>query len=568
MPVTHSGGTEAAMSYTFDGLNIGRSGIQAARGNLNITGQNITNVNTDGYTRQRVNQSAMAPSSLGMMYSSGSVVYGEGVEIKGIEQMRDAFLDGECRSQNAVTGSASTINDALQYIEQVFYTTGSDGTDEDSTSIVDVLNSQYGKFVSQLESLTASSNTSNESNVLSAAKNLATAFNTASKALETAWKQQYTNLTDYAVKDVNGLLKNIAGLNDQIKSSELAGAPALELLDKRNLDIDKLSQYCNIKVTEDTDYVGDKEIHTMHIQLIGSDGKPVTFPGKGQDDSDPPKDIDISFTGDLINGDQYSQFSVVPKPEDAKAFDKIGIDISMPAKDGKGIVVTEQAGGVGHYTYPSHDFAGNITTGEFGGYLQLLNESGELDDNKEDLRGIGYYKKLLDNAAKGFADIINKANSTSDDGTINKPLFTSDGDTGITAGNIRTASGWVVDKDHKGYLTFTKEAANPGDSKDASFSNITDMVETLNKSDVSNSLLKIGKTLGIEIDSKNSDYTSKNSVLNKIKNNRESLSSVDIDDETVNLIKFNQALAASARFLTTVDECINTLINNTGVAGR
>ena len=324
--------------------------------------------------------------------------------------------------------------------------------------------------------------------------------------------------------------------------------------------IDKLSQYCNIKVTEDPpDYVGDKEIHTMHIKLVDDSGNPVKFTG-----ADAAKAV--NFDGDLLNGDQYSQFSVIP--EDAKAFDKkIGILISTPDKNGKGKNCGEDPGGIGG-SHSYVDFEPQITTGEFGGYLKLLNQSGEFDDNKEDLRGIGYYKKLLDNAAKGFADIINKANSTNDDGTINKPLFTSDGDTGITAGNIRTASGWVVDKDHKGYLTFTKEAANPGDSKDASFSNITDMVETLNKSDVSNSLLKIGKTLGIEIDSKNSDYTSKNSVLNKIKNNRESLSSVDIDDETVNLIKFNQALAASARFLTTVDECINTLINNTGVAGR
>ncbi len=177
----------------------------------------------------------------------------------------------------------------------------------------------------------------------------------------------------------------------------------------------------------------------------------------------------------------------------------------------------------------------------------------------------------MDTAASNFAETANKANSTNDDGTINKPLFTSgDGKSsdGITAGNIRIASAWstaIDDGSSEHYLTFTKETANPGDSKNASFSNITDMITSLDKDDISGDILKIGKTLGIEIDSASGDYKAKNSVLSTIENNRESLSAVDIDDETVNLIKFNQALGASARFITTVDECLDTLINKMGV---
>ncbi len=546
---------------TFSGLYIGKSGVQSARGNLNITGQNITNVNTDGYTRQRANQTAVSPFGTDTMYSPGSVVYGGGSEITSIEQVRDAFLDSEYRSQNAVAGSASSINDALQYIEQIFYTTGSDGTDEDSTSIVDVLNTEYSKFVSQLESLVSSSSTSNESNVLSSAKSLATSFNTASKALDTAWDQQYTNLSEYAVTDANDLLKSIASLNDKIKASELSGTSALELLDQRNLDIDQLSQYCNIKVSEDTEYIGDKEVHTLHIKLLDGDGNPVTYKGKDSSGND------LDFTGDIINGDAYSQLSVV-KTASASGYDDVGITVTMPDENGKGATITkEEIDKNGNTSYPEIDFADKITTGKFGGYLELLNSDGTNDT----FRGIGYYKGLLDTAASNFAETANKANSTNDDGTINKPLFTSgDGKSsdGITAGNIRIASAWstaIDDGSSEHYLTFTKETANPGDSKNASFSNITDMITSLDKDDISGDILKIGKTLGIEIDSASGDYKAKNSVLSTIENNRESLSAVDIDDETVNLIKFNQALGASARFITTVDECLDTLINKMGV---
>ena len=57
-------------------------------------------------------------------------------------------------------------------------------------------------------------------------------------------------------------------------------------------------------------------------------------------------------------------------------------------------------------------------------------------------------------------------------------------------------------------------------------------------------------------------------MLNNIDTRRQALSSVDINEEAINLIVYNQALSASARFMTTVDECLDTLINNMGIVGR
>ncbi|XOQ49346.1 MAG: hypothetical protein ACFWUM_10630 [Eubacteriales bacterium] len=61
------------MSSTFSGYYVAKSGIQAARASLQITGQNMTNVNTNGYTRQRVDCSTIGPNTSNMRYASGEI---------------------------------------------------------------------------------------------------------------------------------------------------------------------------------------------------------------------------------------------------------------------------------------------------------------------------------------------------------------------------------------------------------------------------------------------------------------------------------------------------------------
>lgn len=629
------------MSSTFSGLYIGKSGVQAARAALNVTGQNITNASTDGYTRQRVDQSALSPAALNMLYAAAAGSYtGQGTGITGIEQLRDKFLDSEYRTQNAVAGSTSTQVSALKDIETALDESTSDG-----------VSAAFSALIKQMEGLTSSgsSTTYTESTLKEAASLFATKLNIAAGDIDTTWSQQYNYLTSYGTSKVNTLLKSIAGLSDTIKSAQLSGQPALELLDERNSDIDELSQYISVKAVESpTDVGAGKSVDTLSLVLADSSGNAL--------DNGAYK---------LVDGNQYSSFSVSPA-SDAAAYTQVTIGLGGLTKDGSNFEVSSKpitTGAATNSTYtfqvggststisvaftpsdmkslqtefqnkiddPSSGIAGKVTvgissdgtqltftptdgssltissaaspstpannilgitsassadsgvknadlqTGKLNGYLKLLNQNGEFDSTT-DFRGIGYYRKMLDTVAQNFATVMNKLNSTNDAGD-NKPLFTdSDGKTDdISAGNIRISSNWTAS-----YLTTSKSASNAGDNASGSNTNITAMLtalqstsytlktgsKTLFAGTIQESVSDISLTLGQDIDSIESQDNTNSTMLSNIETRRESLSSVDINEEAINLTVYNQALSAAARFTTTVDECLSTIINNMGVAG-
>jgi flagellar hook-associated protein 1 FlgK len=91
------------MSSTFGSLNTALSGLNAARQGSAVTGQNIANSATEGYTRQRVSTSALGPVARVGLFSSG-VTPGQGVGVDGIRRLGDIFLDARVRSTSAEAG--------------------------------------------------------------------------------------------------------------------------------------------------------------------------------------------------------------------------------------------------------------------------------------------------------------------------------------------------------------------------------------------------------------------------------------------------------------------------------
>ncbi len=525
------------MSTTFEGLYIAKSGVQAARSSLNITGQNISNVNTAGYTRQRVDQSAIPPSAGKMLYASSGALSGEGVAATGVSQLRNTFLDAQYRTQGAKCGASSALLDGMDSIEQILNESTTDG-----------ISAQLGNLLTQLQGMTSNGGgTATESTVRNAASLLTTFFNIAAHNIDATQQKQLGYLQDHAVGQANILMRDIASLNQQIKSANIAGTPALELTDQRNAMIDELSQYMNIRVSEvDNGGVSVKgqPVTDLEISLVDGDGKTIRS---------------------LVSNDRYVQLKVETLPPDA----------TYPY--GKATVQINKMADPDTYTdLPDSQFV----SGEIHGYLQFLNESGEFDGTAT--RGVGYYKQVLDETARKFAELMNKANSTND-AQDNAPLFAASdgGAAGITAANITIAPGW--ESDGKGYLRTTRETGNAGDDNSAGTDNIEYMIRLLEGSDavtieangksvftgsMQGAVDDISLKLGQDIGSLASQSEADASTLNNIDAGRQEISSVDINEEAISLIQYNQALAASARFMTTADEVLDTIINNMGLAGR
>jgi len=542
------------MSSTFSGFYIARSGIQAARANLQITGQNMANVNTDGYTRQRVDTSSVASVGNNMRYSNkAEVAIGQGVSTDGTSQIRDKFLDVRFRRENAKVGDSASQMSALSDIENIVDETDNDG-----------LQKQFKDLVSKLQTLSShAGDTVTESIVKTSASMLTKMFNNTASQITDVKNQQLSYLQDNAVQSANQLLSNIAKLNTEIKSADVSGSPALELTDQRNTMLDKLSAFANIEVNANPVSVGSgRTVDELSINLIGKNGEKYN----------------------LVDNDKCSQFSL---QKDAVT-NAVNTDpVTMVLKDSNGNAESSTDGTAAF----SND---QLTTGSFHGYLEVLNGKGEYDtsaansgsNDTTSAHGIPYYQSMLDTLANKFASIMNTANSTNTDGVgYNKAMFTtSDGTTtgdAITAANITISNAWNTAT--TSYITNTKSTLDAGIDNSKSSNNIlyminqfsTSMKFTTTGNDATGKLIFTGTmqdsvtnftdTLGLEIQDVTRQNTTYKSELSSISDDINSNSAVSVDEEGINLIMYNQALSASSRFMTTLDEALDTIINKMGV---
>jgi len=139
------------MPSTFSSYYMARSGIQTAQYNLKVTGQNMTNVNTDGYTRQRLVSNALASTTRNAMYANkDSLGIGEGVESTSVSQLRDPFLDVRYRMASTKTGMTGVQLDAMNDMESALDEISKNG-----------INAQLTELVSELKNLAATPSDTN-----------------------------------------------------------------------------------------------------------------------------------------------------------------------------------------------------------------------------------------------------------------------------------------------------------------------------------------------------------------------------------------------------------------------
>ncbi len=511
---------------TFSGLYIAKSGVQASRAGLQITGQNMTNVNTEGYTKQTVDTYSLEPAQGNMRIAGASLQTGEGVICTKTSQSRDPYLDIRFREKSTEAGEATAKRGTLSDIENVFDETVTEG-----------ISSRIEDFISQLQTYSQTpTDSSLENTVKTSSSLLANAFNYTAKKLEDARESAETSLTT-DVSNVNDLVKSIASYNKQIRSAELSGSSALEIKDKLNTAIDELSNCMNIKVENSTEAAGVTTVSKLTISLVASDGSSHT----------------------LVDGGDYNTLSM-------------NANHTMDIKDSASNTVASSV---------------YITTGTIGGYCKMLNDEGEfgtaVSSGTDPIRGIGYYEKMLDKLANQFAGIMNKQNSTDSAGT-NKPLFESSDSSNstITASNISVSKKW--ENAASAYLTTTKSESTTG-TAGTDGSNLLSMINALSQktdfttaADNSNSGTALftasvnsymstvtNTVLALQAKDVQREKDTADSELDSTDTERASVSSVDINEEGINMIKYNQAFSASSRFMTTINEMLDTLINEMGI---
>lgn len=521
------------MRPTFLAFQTASRALSASQALIDVTGNNIANVNTDGYTRQRVDLASISSSGYTQKYTVPGASVGLGVNVSGIGQIRDPFLDARFRAQASETGKYNALLEGLSDLENVF---------DEAENVK--LQGEISNFINQLQTLSKSPTSQDLALVVrTAAQKITSMLNVYSNQTNAVRDQQIYDLSKVVVDtDFNTLVKNIANLNTQIRDELTHGNTPNELYDKRNTLIDELSGIVNIKVTTSPEKISeDLTIENLSISIYDADGG--------------------SSIGIVSNG----LYNTLTASLDSNNLMKIEINSSFGGYSGE---ITSAFSG-----------------GSIKGYLDLINGKGTYANPGENtFRGTLYYENAINTFASNFAQVLNDINSL---GGTSKPLFMAAGDLDpelnpdpITAGNITISEKWL---ESSTYITTTTSdstvTTGGGDnierminalSKDMSFyRDATDTGSDIMFTGTVNEYMTglIGE-LSLDVQLHKSFSKTSNTVLNNLFSSRESMSGVQLDEEGVNLMAYQKSYNAAARYFTVLDEAVDKIINGMGLVGR
>lgn len=224
---------------SFGGLSIGISGLFAQQRALDVTGHNISNVNTPGYSRQTIFHSASTPERIGINLAGNIMQRGMGVDVQQIKQYRDEFLEQKLRRENNGLGYWEKRESAIEELESIF----NDNSEEGLQSVMDDFWNSWAQLAKPTGGLTARA----------LVKESSIAFIETTKLMDQTLDNFRINKDNEIREDIDSLNRitgRIAELNFEIKKVEAGGAVAGDFRDERNSLIAELSKMANIQVHE------------------------------------------------------------------------------------------------------------------------------------------------------------------------------------------------------------------------------------------------------------------------------------------------------------------------------
>ncbi|KTR02510.1 flagellar hook-associated protein FlgK [Curtobacterium luteum] len=254
------------MVSTFGSLATAYSGLAAARAGIDVTGQNIANAGTAGYTRQRVTQSSIPAAQTGFMRGTAALA-GQGVSVDGIARLGSLTLDAGVRVAAGSSAYADVRATALSALETGLQEPGKDGL----SAKLDAFWSAWGQVAAHPDDPGAAST------LLGAANTVASTLSSGSKALDQQWSQVRATVAAQ-VTQLNDAAKQVADLNGQIRSALAAGGNANELLDQRDQLTEQIATLAGGTVRTNADGTADVLIGGNPI-VQGTDARSLALGG-------------------------------------------------------------------------------------------------------------------------------------------------------------------------------------------------------------------------------------------------------------------------------------------------
>ena len=563
------------MASSFLGLYVQREALLISQKALDITGNNISNINTPGYTRQRVDICSVANVKGSLGYNTSITLAGKGSEAVGVAQIRDRLLDTKVRNYSSDLCDVGMKMSTLSDVEDVF---DAIETDELGASFAAIVN----QFKESLQSFSVdNADRSEMANIaINNAESLVQAIVGYDSKL-TDISEQVLGDTQATVDRVNAIFAEMGSLNKQIKDAYISMGyiesdegnyhvmndyGPLELKDQFHNLLDELSQYGNMHVTEEND--GTFKVEFANQLVVSNDKyaqmattleqpKPTEL---GYEITQVQYDADGEIIGGLYNKDEWYdmnvQFGTGGNEQILVRNGNAGATVDITGKNDKGVYI--------------------LDSGSLRGSLDVYNGRGIYAEGAEPnaYQGIEYYRDMLNSFVRtmtnemngifaGYGEIFTYENA---DGNA---------DFRTAAENFRVADDW------KDYPELISNPTKANEFAELDNTYIQKMLGVLGSpQEYGNGVVSdpqeftpekfvahICDNLGSQVEYETGVYNATDIMLTSVETARSEVMDVSMDEEGINMMNYQKWYNAISRMITTLDEALDKLINGTGRVG-
>lgn len=558
------------MSGLFATLNTSKGGMFAQQQYINVTSHNISNANTEGFSRQHIVLQTARPQTI----AGGAGQIGTGVTVSSIERTRNQFLDYQIRKESSLLGNYGVRQDYLSEIEGIF-------NEPSDTGISELMS----EFFDAWQTLSKNPEKSDARTVVAQkAKALADELNHTYKKLndtkDNAAKEIQNNLFE-----VNTILDQLNSINKEIITVTIAGNNPNDLLDSRDLLLDELSTKFGIDTRNQilngiTCKPEDNDSMNLIRNKDSQDINKLGFVNKLTKNPDGSYDIEYYKNGDMTS--------------DKNKVTLTGVTLSDEQYENLNngrVLVTEEDGNVNLTGGAlNNDQIFNPSSGRLGG-LQSIHEDAEsyIEQANTLAKTLAFAVNAIHTegipAGEQYAFFINSGNDPLDyDGitagniTMNSDILknvmliqagaskasgSTDGDRALALASLRDfglnidsiQSGKKKDGSVYDYDAFVEEHLGITAEGDVPKFNTIDggvKVEGFFKNTINK--------LGVQSEEATRIVKNQNTLLKGLLERRLSTSGVSLDEEAINLVQFQHAFQANAKVITTVDQLLDVVI--------
>ncbi|MDR1616189.1 MAG: flagellar hook-associated protein FlgK [Syntrophomonadaceae bacterium] len=600
---------------SFFGLEIGKKAIMTNQSALTVTGHNIANTSTTGYSRQVAGLVTTTPLHAPSLTGNNRIgQVGTGVDIDAIYRVRDALVDKQIRYENQFGGYWDEVQSTLARMEVIVNEPTSQGLRE----VMDQFWQAWEELANSPESTAVRAVLAERGGALT------DAFQHTYKQLQTLREDLNLNVK-VKVDEINSLGQQISELNLKILTIKNSGKRPNDLEDKRDLLLDQLSEIVNIDTKFD-------EYGSVNVRI----GNRYLVQGMDMYNLDTLRDnegmymvvweadkvrtqitsgqigayLDARGRTSLPQEKEPSQYKEIV-PQMMEELNSLAKTIIIKTNDihETGFSLNNQtttADGTGFFAMPADPVDQFINWAEFIQVADAIaNDSKNIAAAAEPTWGLVNSVITQTNAGDGknallIAQLKQDLNIADSSVTTGAVTVTPNADISFSvvyagAKNNITVTGAVY-SDLTGMAAAIQSeinAVNPNwgitvgvdggslnfSSSDVNFNGISDLI--INGSNVGsfqNLMIhsvtaddywrSVVADLGVEQQEATRMNDNQALVIAELVDKRDSISGVSIDEEGTNIVKFQNAYNASARFITTIDEMLDVLISRTGVVGR